>query len=114
MNLNRIFSSPESKNEAIEHFKGLMDNPSWIFLVEKLIQADISDLTEKLLDPNHEWKEGEEREAKRMRAYWIILSQLPEELIKALTENQSDIFTESDPYFKNMKEIKADQRPKKK
>jgi len=113
MNLNRIFSTQEIKNEAIEHFRSLMDNTDWIFLVEKLIQADISDLTEKLLDPNHEWKEGEEREAKRMRAYWIILSQLPEELIKALTENQSDIFTESDPYFKNMKEIKANSIKKK-
>ena len=114
MNLLRIFPDEKAKNEAIEHFKGLMDNPDWIFLVEKLIQADISDLTEKLLDPAYEWKEGEEREAKRMRAYWIILSQLPEELIRALTENQSDIFTTYDPYYSSIKDIKADQRPKKK
>ena len=107
MNLGRIFPNEASRNEAVEHFQSLRDNPDWIFLVEKLIQADITEITEKLLDPTIEWKDNEEKESKRIRAYWIILSQLPEELISALRENKEDIFEDSDPYYKSVREIKG-------
>ena len=82
MNLNKIFSTESAKNEAIEHFRGLKDDPDWLFLVEKMIKADIEEISEEILDPNKEWKAGEEREKKKIRAYWIILSQLPEKLIE--------------------------------
>jgi hypothetical protein len=105
MNLTKIFPDKKSRNEAIEHFISLKDNPDWIFLREKLINADIEDLSNKIFNPNYEWKEGEERESKRIRAYWIILSHLPEELIKSLMEKKPDIFENYDPYFKNIKEL---------
>ena len=106
MNLSNIFPNESDRNEAIERFRSLKDNPDWIFLVEKLIKWDIEDLTQKLLDPKTDWKEGEEKEMKRIRSYWIILSQLPEELIKALSSNSNDFLIEYDLYFKNIKEIK--------
>jgi hypothetical protein len=110
MHLDTLFPTEASKNEALEHFKGLKDNPDWLFLVEKLIKADIIDISEKILDPTKEWKPGEEGDAKRQRAYWIILSELPDKLIQALTSKQDDIFTEQDPYFKSTKEIIKSQR----
>jgi len=106
MQLSKIFTTQEQRNEAIEHFRGLKDDPDWIFLVEKLIKADIEDITEEILDPTKEWKEGEEGDAKRQRAYWIILSELPEKIIEALSEQRDDIFIENDPYPKTIKEIK--------
>ena len=109
MNLNILFPDEESKNEAIEHFRGLKDDPDWIFLVEKLIKADIEEITDEILDPVKEWKPGEEREKKRTRAYWIILSQLPEKLIEALSEDEPDIFM-PDPYFTSIEEIKKKKR----
>ena len=106
MNLEKIFQKEDEKNEAIEHFKALKDNPDWIFLREKLIHSDIEEITNKILDPETEWKEGEEKEQKRIRAYWIILSQLPEKLIESLLSSEDDIFADPDPYFKTTKEIK--------
>lgn len=114
MNLDKIFPNEGAKNEALEHFKSLKDDPDWLFLVEKLIKTDIEEITNEILDPNKTWKEGEEKEQKRIRAYWIILSQLPEKLIEALTTNQPDVFIEADPYYKNTKEIEQDQRKKSK
>lgn len=108
MNLEKIFPTKEAKAEALEHFRALKDNPDWIFLVEKLIQADIEEITEEILDPSKKWEKGKEREAKRIRAYWIILSQLPEKLIEALTEDKPDILFEGDPYYKNIKEMEQD------
>ena len=81
-------------------------------MVEKLIKADINDITEKILDPTKEWNEGEEGDAKRQRAYWIILSELPDKLIQALTTKQEDIFDNQDPYFVSTKEIVQSQRKK--
>lgn len=114
MNLDKIFSTEELKNEALEHFRSLKDDPDWVFLVEKLIKTDIEEISNEILDPTKVWKDGEEREQKRIRAYWIILSQLPEKLIEALTTNQPDILIESDPYYKNVKEIEQDQQKKSK
>ena len=105
MNINKLFSTEERRNEAMEHFRGLKDNPDWLFLVEKLIKADIEEITNEILDPDKVWKDGEEKEQKRMRAYWIILSQLPEKLIEALSENQPDIFFEVDPYFTRAEDL---------
>lgn len=105
MKLDKIFPDEESKNEAIEHFKSLKDNIDWVFLVEKLIKYDIEDITNDILSPDKEWKEGEEKEQKRIRAYWIILSELPDELIKALSSNHNDIFQDSDPYYKDVKQM---------
>ena len=106
MNLGKIFTNDSQRNEAIEHFRGLKDNSDWLFLVEKLIKVDIEEISEEILDPNREWKDGEEREKKKIRAYWIILSQLPEKLIEALSLKQDDIFVDVDPYFKNIDEIR--------
>ena len=114
MQLDKLFQNESAKNEALEHFRALKDDPDWLFLVEKLIKTDIEEITNEILDPTKEWKEGEEREQKRIRAYWIILSQLPEKLIEALTTNQPDIFIEMDPYFKNIKEVEQDQQKKSK
>jgi hypothetical protein len=105
MNLGKIFSNKSQQNEAIEHFRGLKDNPDWVFLVEKLIKADIEELTAEILDPDKEWSEAEQREKKRIRAYWVILSQLPEKLIEALSEQRDDIMFDGDPYFKEAKDI---------
>ena len=110
MILDKLFPNENLKNEALEHFKSLKDDPDWVFLVEKLIKTDIEEITNEILDPTKEWKEGEEREQKRIRAYWIILSQLPEKLIEALATNQPDIFIDTDPYYRNMKEMEADQQ----
>ena len=106
MNLDTIFPSDEAKNEAMEHFRVLKDNPDWVFLVEKLIKTDIEDISERILDPKTTWKEGEEGDAKRQRAYWIILSELPENLINALMTKKEDVFTDNDPYYKNTEEMK--------
>jgi len=108
MNLSQTFPDDASRNEAIEHFRALKDDPDWLFLVEKLIKPDIEEISEKILDPKTEWKPGEEGDAKRQRAYWIILSQLPEKLIEALSEKQDDIFVNADPYFTSIKEINED------
>ena len=113
MQLDTIFPSEASKNEALEHFKGLKDNPDWLFLVQKLIKADIEDISEKILDPTKEWKIGEEGDAKRQRAYWIILSELPDKLIQALVTKQEDIFEDQDPYYKSTAEIITVGRKKK-
>jgi hypothetical protein len=107
-NLEILFPEKEQKTEAIEHFRALKDNPDWIFLKEKLIQADIDDITAKLLDPKREWRDGEEKENKRIRAYWLIIKELPEELIVALTENKADIFDNSDPYYQSVEEMKEE------
>jgi len=112
MNLGKTFSTESLRNEAIEHFRSLKDNPDWIFLVEKLIKQDIEEISEEILDSAKEWKEGEEREKKRIRVYWIILSQLPEKLIEALSTKQDDVFIDSDPYFKNMDEIRESKKSK--
>ena len=113
MNLGKIFESEESRNEALEHFRALKDNEDWVFLSEKLVKADIEEITNEILDPDKVWKEGEEREQKRIRAYWIILSELPEKLIKALISNEPDIFADPDPYYKDIKEIEEDNKKKK-
>ena len=110
MQLDKIFSTEASKGEAIEHFRALKDNPDWLFLVEKLIKADIEDITEKILDPTKEWKPGEEGDSKRQRAYWIILSELPDKLIEALVAKKDDIFEDQDPYYKNAIEIGKSKR----
>lgn len=112
MILDKIFTTESQKNEAIEHFQALKSNPDWLFLVEKLIKSDIAKITEEILDPKKEWKEGEEKDQKRIRAYWIILSELPEKLIEALKTGQSDVFMDQDPYFKDTKEIEQSQQKK--
>jgi len=114
MQLDKLFTTEEAKNEALDHFRSLKDNPDWVFLSEKLIKTDIEEITNEILDPKKEWKEGEEKEQKRIRAYWIILSQLPDKLIEALTTNQPDIFIDSDPYYKDVKEIEEDKKKIKK
>jgi hypothetical protein len=110
MDIYKIFSTEKERNEAVEHFNNLKSNQDWIFLVEKLIKSDIEDITNEILDPTKEWKPGEEGDSKRQRAYWIILSELPDKLIQALVTKQEDIFEDQDPYFKNTKEIIQSQR----
>jgi len=110
MNLQHIFSTDEQRAEAIEHFRGLKGDENWLFLVEKLIKADIEEISDEILDPMKEWKPGEEQDAKRRRAYWIILSQLPEKLIDALSEKRDDILIENDPYYTDTKQMIADKR----
>jgi len=114
MRLNALFPTDESRAEAMEHFQSLKGNESWLFLVEKLIKTDIEKISEEILDPSKEWKPGEEQDAKRRRAYWIILSQLPEKLIEALSEKRDDILVESDPYYKSCKEIIDNKKKSKK
>ena len=114
MNIDKIFKNEKEKNEAIDHFEALKDNRDWIFLRDKLIGADIEEITNEILDPKKEWKEGEEKEQKRIRAYWIILSQLPEKMIEALETAQPDIFVEADPYYSDIKQIEEDRLKDKK
>lgn len=113
MNLGKIFDTDKAKEEAIAHFSSLVNDPDWIFLRDKLIAADVEEITNKILDPNFVWKEGEEREQKKIRAYWIILSQLPEKLVEALKNDKSDIFVDADPYYSNIEQIKDDQKKNK-
>lgn len=114
MNLQKIFPTEKSRNEAVENFTRLKDNQDWVFLVDKIIKTDIEDLSQRLLDPKENWKPGEQKHWKRIRAYWIILSQLPEKLVEALKENEPDVFLELDPYFRTVKEIEKSKRKKKK
>lgn len=106
MNLSQLFKTEEERNEAINHLTSLSKNPNWKFLVEKIIKPDIENISNEILDTIFKDLE-EEKDLKRKRAYWIILSQLPEKMIEALKENKSEVL-QFDPYFKDTREIKED------
>jgi hypothetical protein len=106
MNLAKLFTSEKEILEAKEHFQSLRENNDWKFLVDNVISIYIKELTEKLLSPETKWDyPQEEQEAKRLREHWIILSELPEELLKSLVEPVKEEEKSDDPY-KTIKDLK--------
>lgn len=98
MNLAKTFPTDKERDKAINHLASLSRNPDWNFLVEKIIEPDIKEISEEILNTIFE-NPDDEKDLKRKRAYWIILKRLPEELIMALKENKEEVL-EYDPYFK--------------
>ena len=94
--------SEKDKKEAIETLNRIKDNPDWIFVVNKLVQSDIDEITVKLLDPNYLWQDTvQEQEAKRTRCFLEEFKKYPEKIIEALkTPDQDD--PDLDPYAKNV------------
>lgn len=105
MNLNTLFKNNKERKEAISHLKTLAMNPDWKFLVKQIIQSDIDQISEEILNTTFD-DLSKENEMKRRRAYWIILSQLPDKLAEALEENKEDIM-EFDPYVRDIKELES-------
>ena len=101
MNLSKLFITDAESLEAKAHFISLRESDDWKFLCEKAITVYIKELTEKLLNPETVWKPQEEQEAKRLREHWIILSELPDELLKTLIEPKKDEEESDDPYHNN-------------
>ena len=99
-----MFDTDAQKNEAKDHLEGLRNHPDWIWLVEEVIKPKIEELTQRILNPKEEWKDGEEKEAKSNREHWIMLSELPTELLKTLTEKPEQA-EDYDPYVKKPKEL---------
>ncbi len=105
-NLNELFPNDKEKQQAIGSLRLLRNYPNWKFLVEKILQPDIEDLTKKILDPALTDRE-KEMDMKRRRFDWIVLSRLPETLIEALQAGESDIIS-FDPYFTKAEEIESE------
>ena len=112
MQLDKIFKHKKDKEEAISHFRNLKDNPDWKFLNEKIIQANVTDLTDKLLNPNTKWPidELEESDAKLARLYWMKFGSLPVDMIETLSEENTGVSKDYDPYPKNYKELKEPEK----
>ena len=109
-NLNTLFPDDKSKEEAIQHFKSLANNPNWKFLIEKFIKTDIEEITEKILTTKFT-DLATENDLKRRRTYWIILSQLPGKIIEALKTGQEDLIS-FDPYFSDVSEMAKEKEKK--
>lgn len=106
MILSKLFITDAERLEAKAHFLSLKENDDWKFLVEKVIKVYKDELTEKLLSPETIWKYPEEQqEAKRLREHWIILSELPDELLKTLIEPKKDEEESDDPYFNKLPKV---------
>lgn len=105
MQLSQIFKTDKEINEAKECLERLSNNPDWQFLSENIIQANINELTDRILDSKEKWPEGEEAKAKSNREHWIMLSELPNKLLEGLREKPTQE-TNQDPYHLNYKEIK--------
>ena len=104
MNLNKLFPNEKDRKTAMNHLRSLSQNPDWQFMVEKIIKPDIEQLSSEILDTVFDDLE-QEKDLKRKRAYYIILSQLPEELVKALEEGKDEVL-QFDPYFQSANEMK--------
>jgi hypothetical protein len=97
MILSKQFASDADRINAIAQMRFLQDSEGWRFLVEKILQPDIDEITEEILGPIEDF--AKEKDLKRKRAYWLILSQLPKKIIEALEEGKDDI-VQFDPYLK--------------
>lgn len=106
MNLNNLFPSEKEKNEAVSQLTSLRDNPNWKFLVDVILATDIRDIEKHILGTYFDNPE-EEKDLKKVRNYYIMLSQLPEKLIGAL-QTGKDTILDFDPYYKKADEIKKD------
>lgn len=103
MNLSKLFSTQKEINQAIETLGSLSDNNDWQFLVN-ILQAEIDELSENILGTHFDNLE-QENYLKLKRDYLIILSQLPDKIVKALKEGDDEI-PEFDPYPRRVEEIK--------
>lgn len=100
-----LFNENE-KAQAIADLSSLIDNPGWKTLMGKIVKSDVEDIADQVLNPFSRLSEDREKWLKFKREYLIMLSQIPEKIIDALKTNK-DIVEDFDPYFKNIKEIKA-------
>ena len=104
MILSNLFPTEKNKNEAIARMRSLKENPNWRFLVERIINPDIEDVSRRILDGDFKDIE-EEKTLRKERAYWIILTKTPEKVIETLKSEKKE--TENfDPFYKNVKEFR--------
>ena len=94
---DQIFPTKKEKNEAIDSLKRLKDNKDWQFLIEKIVKPEIKQIENEVLTGFNETRKDERLKIRRTDL--IVLSQLPERVVEALSENK-DFIQEFDPYIR--------------